>query len=76
MNKELVKRLVFGATFLLTLFLMRVLAPLLPPSDSLGEIEIDSLTIYLFDVLAWASFSVFFIIVNLIFTKIIDRKMN
>jgi len=76
MKKELVKSFVYSATFLLTLFLMRVLAPLFPPSDSLGEIEIGSLPIYLLDVLAWTSFSVFFIIVNLIFTKIIDKKMK
>ena len=76
MKKELVKRFVFSATFLFTLFLMRVLAPLFPPSDSLGEIEIGSLTIYLLDVLSWASFVAFLIIVYLIFAKIIDRKMN
>jgi hypothetical protein len=76
MKKELAKRFVFGATFLLTLFLMKVLAPLLPPSDSLGEIEIGSLTIYLLDVLSWASFFAFLIIVYLIFTKIIEQKMK
>ncbi len=76
MKKELAKCFVYGAAFLLTLFLVRVLAPLFPPSDSLGRIEIWGLSIYLLDVLAWASFSAFFIIINLIFTKIIDQKMK
>jgi hypothetical protein len=76
MKKEHVKRFAFGATLLLTLLLMRVLAPLLPPSDFLGEIELGGLTIYLFDVLAWASFFAFLIIVYLIFAKVIDQKMK
>ncbi|HPH94960.1 MAG TPA: hypothetical protein PKW33_02670 [Anaerolineaceae bacterium] len=76
MKKEFVKRFVFGTTFLLALFLMRVLAPLFPPSDSLGEIELGSLTVYLLDVLSWALFFAFLIIVYLIFAKIIDHKMN
>jgi hypothetical protein len=76
MNKGFIKRLILGATLLFTWLLMRVLAPLLPPSDILGDISIGGLSFYVFDVLAWMTFFGFYLGVYFIFAKIIDQKMK
>ena len=76
MKKELVKRLVYDATFLFTFFLMRFLIPLLPRFDSLGKFAIGGLTIYLSDLLVVASFYGFFKVIYFIFARIIDQKMK